>query len=291
MTSDRSTGSSTDAGPYVISFAESFERMPLAVPFLHELDHFSAFRSHTIERGRAVFRLHVGYFETQDAARAGLQVVRRHYTDAYISSAPRRGLGSLDDTGITEFSMSRQAGALASPAGEAARAAVRAEAAPATGAALCETALQRYAVQLDALAGADSRASTPELGELRGFLLYRVHVLLDGRVHQAARLGFFPSSDAAQRALNRLRDRFPRANLVPVSDREYARVRDLVTRGADSPVRARGAIAALMPGPTARTTATVPGAGDADFGSDVSCEFGANELPTSGSGHRSQPHR
>jgi hypothetical protein len=283
-----------DPGPYVVTFAVSFERMPLAVPFVHELEHFSAFRSHSIERGHAVFRHHVGYFETQQAARAALRVVRRHYTDAYVSTAPNRGLGSLDDTGITEFSMARPAGigaALPDPGRPARRGAA---ALPPVSTPLCEAALQRYAIQLDVLRRADASASAPDLEVLGAHMVYRVHVLLDGQLHQALRLGFFPSMDAVQRVLGRVRTRCPQANVVPISGREYARVRDLLSdRGHD--------------GPAAHTSAHTPPAGlpiisdavgeraarryDGSSGDDVSCEFSAQELPTAGRAALHHSHR
>lgn len=249
-----------EPGPYVITFAASFERMPLAVPFLHELEHFCAFRSHSIERGRSVFRLHVGYFDSQEAARAALRVVRRHYTDAHIATAPHRDLGSLDDTAVTEFSMARPAPATA--------ARPRDDADAAADESRCTTAMQRYAIQLGALARAESSAGAAELEVFRAHTLYWIYVLLDGVLHEALRLGFFPSVDAAQRVLVPVRDLYPQAILVPVSGREYARVRGLLPGGGRE-VPAAGAGDARS------------GAGDGRASDDdVSCEFGAHELPS-----------
>jgi hypothetical protein len=272
-----------DRGEYVITFAASFERIPLAVPFLHELDHFTAFRSTVIERGRAVFRLHVGYFASADSARAALGVVRRHYTDAHVAKAPRRDLGSLDDTGITEFTLAPPVAAHAPVATTRRAAVVRSP--PPSAVALCDTALQRYAIQLGAVVPADGRTSTPELGATRSYLLYRVHVMLDGVVHQAARVGFFPSVEAARQVLATLRARFPQANLVPVSDREYARVRDLVSRQADAAGLEQGAETSATAqageaGPATRAGHAADAA-VADYlaaDADVSCEFAAHEL-------------
>jgi hypothetical protein len=274
-----------DPGPYVVTFAVSFERMPLAVPFVHELDHFSVFRSHSIERGHSVFRQHVGYFDTQDCARAALRIVRRHYPDAHIATAPNRGLGSLDDTSITEFSVARPAGAGASAASSPAAA----DAPPCAGASACDAALQRYAIQLHALRRADASTSAPEVELLRAHTLYRIHVLIDGVLHQTLRLGFFPSIDAVNRVLPRIRDRYPRANAVPVSAREYAEVRDLVPqRGIDvATARAAGeprvslmGESASGPADAARGRARAAATSGARAGEDVSCEFGAHELPT-----------
>jgi len=271
-----------EPGPYVVTFAVSLERMPLAVPFLHELEHFSAFRSQTIERGQSVFRHHVGYFETPEAARAALHVVRRHYTDAHIATAPNRGLGSLDDTGITEFSVARPAAARhatpSAPAGAGRRAA-----------AARDGALQRYAIQLDALRRADAPARAPDLGLLHAHTLYRIHVLLEGVRHQAFRLGFFPSMDAVQPVLAHVRNLCPSAIVVPVSAREYARVCDLAPgQGPDG--------AASRPGGGRTLSDRRPDATEARSGSragaagrhealpsgDLSCEFGAQELASAG---------
>ena len=261
---------SANPGPYVITFAASLERMPLAVPFLHELDHFSAFRSHSIERGRSVFRLHVGYFDSQDAARAALRVVQRHYTDAHIATAPRRELGSLDDTGITEFAMARP--------GSAATGRRRSDADAAADQSACDVARQRYAIQIDALARAPGAGAAADLAVFQSYTLYRIYVLLDDVLHQAFRLGFFPSLDAAQQVLARVRDRCPRAIVVPVSEREYARIRDLAPRDGVAAPRAAGARA---PGPD----------GDTFDVEDVSCEFGAHELPTAERSAPGQPLR
>ena len=271
-------GATGDPGPYVITFAAAFEKMPLAVPFLHQLDHFSAFRSHTIERGRSVFRLHVGYFESQDAARAALKIVRRHYTDAHIATAPRRDLGSLDDTGITEFRVARSAAGHDAAPAEEDRPRRDPEVVP--DAARCDNALQRYAIQLDALARAGGSASAPDLVVFRAHTLYRIYVLLDEGLHQALRLGFFASVEAAHKVLVHVRDRFPRANLVPVSAREYGRVRDL------GPSRAPDATQAP---PAERQVLVVAGRDAAS--DDVSCEFGAHELPSADRDLRMQPRR
>ena len=260
-------------GPYVVTFAVSFERMPLAVPFLHELDHFSAFRSHTIEDGRSVFRLHVGYYRTEDAARAALRVVRRHYTDAHVATAPHRDAGSLDDTGITEFTMAWPADAGgATPAHRTA----------------ADAALQRYAIQLEALARADAAGSGPDLELFHAHTLYRVHVLLEDVLHQALRLGFFASVAAAQEILVHLRDAYPKANIVPVSGREYSRIQDLAP-----PAVAGAGVATRAAEPVTRGGRAMPPAAVLAFESDddVSCEFGAHELPTTERGAPFPPRR
>ena len=259
-----------EPGPYVITFSVSFERMPLVVPFVHELAHCFAFRSHAVEHGRDVFRLHVGYFESRDAARPALRVVQRHYTDAHIATAPNRGLGSLDDTGITEFSIARHGSARAETAGASARSAgARAHGATAVdpGAALCDGARQRFAIQLDVLRREVVSTIVPELEEFRARMVYRIQVPLDGAPHQALRLGFFPSLDAVNGVLPRIRANYPAANIVPVSAREYARVSDLaVCRERDDGAR--------------RVTPASGSSREPD--DEVSCEFGPQELAIAG---------
>ena len=260
MSAGPSAGGAGEPGPYVITFAASFERMPLAVPFLHELERFCAFRSTASSAAARSFASTSATSTPRMPARAALRVVRRHYTDAHIATAPHRDLGSLDDTGVTEFSMARPAPAAAARA--------RSDANAAADESRCDAALQRYAIQLEALARAQASAGATELEAFRAHTLYRIYVLLDGVLHQALRLGFFPSVDAAQRILAHVRDLYPHAILVPVSGREYARVRELVPGGERD-------------APAAGTSDARAGAGDGRASDvDVSCEFGAHELPT-----------
>src|ERR1700694_4760337 len=83
-------------GLYVINLGSSSMPMPLTVPFRHELVGFTVFRSRSFEHGRERFRLHLGYFESEQRAEEALTVVRKHYPDAWISAAPATNLGSLD---------------------------------------------------------------------------------------------------------------------------------------------------------------------------------------------------
>src|SRR6202795_99336 len=94
---------------YVINLDSSTVPMSLDVPFRHELVGFTVFRSRSFEHGRERFRLHLGYFESEQRAEEALTVVRKHYPDAWISAAPARNLGSLDNTLNTEFRLLRTA--------------------------------------------------------------------------------------------------------------------------------------------------------------------------------------
>src|SRR5882672_5413767 len=66
-------------GLFVINLDSSSMPMPLLVPFRHELEGFSVFRSRKMEDGRERFRLHVGYFDTQKHAEEALEVVRKYF--------------------------------------------------------------------------------------------------------------------------------------------------------------------------------------------------------------------
>ena len=87
-----------DVGLYVINLDSSSTPMALTVPFRHELVGFTVFRSRSFAHGRECFRLHLGYFESEQRAKDALTVVRKHYPDAWISAAPGTNLGSLDNT-------------------------------------------------------------------------------------------------------------------------------------------------------------------------------------------------
>jgi hypothetical protein len=96
-------------GLHVITFASSNRPMPLDVPFRYELTGFTVFRSRAFEDGRECFRLHLGYFESEQCAKEALPIVRKHYPDAWISAAPATNLGSFDNTLNTEFRLLRTA--------------------------------------------------------------------------------------------------------------------------------------------------------------------------------------
>jgi hypothetical protein len=219
-----------DNNLYVITLATASRPMKLHVPFVHELVGFSVFRSRTVEDGRERFRLHLGYFSSAARAHEALAVVRRYYPTAWISSAPRSSLGSLDDTLNADFQAVRRGHARVVKAEEVppARPATATETPKdAPVAAVIASDQQRYVVQLDSSPEPTTWATIPRLAVFRAYHLYRVRTIRDSGPEHALRLGFFLSVDGAHQVAEHVRSHFPRVNVVPVSSREYDRAMDL----------------------------------------------------------------
>ena len=270
--------SATPAGgrPYVITLATSWVPMPLLVPFVHELESFSVFRSRDVERGRKRFGLHVGYFATEVQACEALRVVRHYYPYARVNHAPQSGAGSLDDTLNTSFTVMRNAAAQV--------AAVRPAAAPRPAEprptpAPPDAGPQRYAVQLDLLSAAAGPTRLAKLDIFDAYNLYRIRVQRARAPLRALRLGFFTAMESAEQVAYHVRGRYPRASVVPVSAREYGFVLELMQR------RARVELLSLQP--QVQRSATVPAKTAAHPtiarppmppADEVSFEFRADEL-------------
>jgi len=233
---------------YVITLASADVPMPLHVPFVHDLVGYTVFRSRSVKCDREHFRLHLGYFGAEAQAQEALVVVRRYYPAARIVSAPRSGLGSLDDTLNTEFRMIRTATArivrredstLPPAAAATATDAVK----PRAINPLPATEPQRYVVQLGWWARSVDPTAMPRLPVFRAFDLYAVRTIREGTSYQGARLGFFQNIDRARRVAEHVRSYYPRVGVVPVSHREYARVVELMrqrTRLAPSVAKPQG---------------------------------------------------
>src|SRR5215510_11270718 len=88
---------------FIITLTSSTMPMALEVPAIPELTGLAVFRSRHVEDGRDRFRLHIGYFDSIDAAEAVLPAVRTHFPGAWAGTAPATGMGSLDDTSVTQF--------------------------------------------------------------------------------------------------------------------------------------------------------------------------------------------
>jgi hypothetical protein len=232
-------------GVYVINLYSSSMPMSLTVPFRHELVGFTVFRSRSFEHGRERFRLHLGYFESEQRAEDALAVVRKHYPDAWISAAPATNLGSLDNTLNTEFRVLRTAyarvvtaSATTAPAPVAAKGVASAvvkgpsldpgnpAAAPAV------PPLQHYAVQLEWSLAPITAANIPRLAILEAYHLYTVRILPEGSPQQGLRLGFFTSVEAGRAVAEYVRHAFPGVAVVPVSHREYSRAIELARQRA-----------------------------------------------------------
>jgi len=92
---------------YIITLSSSTAPVALEAPAIPELTGLAIFRSKRAEDGRDRFRLHLGYFDSVAAAEAVLPAVRRHYPAAWVGPAPTSGMGSLDDTSVTQFKFIR----------------------------------------------------------------------------------------------------------------------------------------------------------------------------------------
>ena len=87
----RPTGGAATGG-FVINLTSSTTPMALSQPKDPTLAQFSFFVSRRLEDGRERFRLHMGYFETMQAAEEMLAVVREVYPGAWASEAPGKKL-------------------------------------------------------------------------------------------------------------------------------------------------------------------------------------------------------
>jgi hypothetical protein len=77
---------------FVINLSASTTPMALARPAHPELQRFSFFVSRRREEGRERFRLHMGYFESQEQAEKLLEIVREIYPAAWAGIAPGQRL-------------------------------------------------------------------------------------------------------------------------------------------------------------------------------------------------------
>src|SRR3954468_5555894 len=86
----RPAGAAT--GGFVINLTSSTTPMALSQPKDPTLAQFTFFVSRRLEDGRERFRLHMGYFESMQAAEEMLVVVRDVYPGAWASEAPGKKL-------------------------------------------------------------------------------------------------------------------------------------------------------------------------------------------------------
>ena len=87
----RPTGTAAKGG-YVINLTSSTTPMALSQPKDPTLAQFTFFVSRRLEDGRERFRLHMGYFESMQAAEEMLAVVREVYPSAWAGEAPGKNL-------------------------------------------------------------------------------------------------------------------------------------------------------------------------------------------------------
>ncbi len=192
---------------YVINLCASTTPIPLEMPEVHGFFGLAVFRSRRVEDGRDRYRLHLGYFESRADAERALPDVQRHYPTAWIAAAPKSGLGSLDDTNVSEFRL------IHSPARRI-QADVQAGEIPIA-------APQRYVVQL---VWSDKRVDPNEIPQLAiydAYTMYTVTLKRGGVRLYGIRLGFFTSVISAWQIALYVRPDFPAVAVVPVSSREF----------------------------------------------------------------------
>ena len=80
------------SGGFVINLTSSTTPMALSQPKDPTLSQYTFFVSRRLEDGRERFRLHMGYFETLQAAEEMLSVVREVYPSAWAGEAPGKKL-------------------------------------------------------------------------------------------------------------------------------------------------------------------------------------------------------
>lgn len=223
---------------YVINLTASNMPMPLEMPNVRGFFGLAVFRSRRIEDGRDRYRLHLGYFESRADAERALPAVQRRYPTAWIAAAPRSGLGSLDDTNVSEFKLIHPPARTAQP--DLATATPPERAAPGE---IPVAAPQRFVVQL---VWSDQRVDPNQIAHLAifdAYTMYTVTVLRGGVRYYGIRLGFFTSVISARQIALYVRSEFQDVAVVPVSSREYdvARTiawhrdaRTVVNAGSDS---------------------------------------------------------
>lgn len=225
----------------VITLASASTPMPLHVPFRHELEGITVFRSQGGEGDSALYHLHVGYFASDSGARQALEVIRKYYAFATVERAPRDGMGSLEDTLNSDFEVLRTASA---------RVVERRNPAP--------KPVQHFAVLLARRVYAEGPVSIPRLAAFRGFRIYAVRASGDDGDCQDIRLGFFGDVARAKQFADAVRGHFPQAAVLPISSREHARAAGLAPKaGAAAQPAVAARPEAVTRTPTARNASEI----------------------------------
>jgi hypothetical protein len=193
---------------YVVTLSVSPTPLPLpGASQLPEIGGLTVFRARRMRGAKELHLQQLGYFESRPAAEALLPQLELEWPGAVIELAAAGDMGSLDDTTITRFHVLRpppQALPLA------------ATDAPGT---------QYYAVQLLRQNVPIELARVPRVPAFKCHAVYRVQSERNGLRTYGLRLGFFADPASARLVADSVRGKFPRAALVPVSEREVSRVR------------------------------------------------------------------
>jgi hypothetical protein len=256
-----------DAPPlHVITLVSSAAPMPLRAPTAAELAGLAVFRSRQVEDGRERFRLHIGYFQSAEAAESLLPIVRQTYPAAIVAIAPQSNMNSLDDTALARFRIlgiteppvrdvaaTAPARSAAAPQAAAARATqiplaeppppqvqappvlTRADAVNPPPAPMPKAReAQHYAVQLIWSRDPIDIGTIPTLAIYGGYLLYAVETKPGPQHFYGVRMGFFGDALSARLVAQYIRSDFKGVAVVPVSDREMTRAEEAAIRLAPS---------------------------------------------------------
>jgi len=199
---------------YVINLTSSTLPMALEMPEVRGFFGLAVFRSRRLEDGHDRYRLHLGYFESRADAERALPEVQRRYPTAWIAAAPRSGLGSLDDTNVSEFRLIHSPARIVPTYGAPSQKESEAGAVPVAVA-------QRYVVQLIWSEQRIDPNQIPQLAIYDAYTLYTVTLMRGGTRLYGARLGFFTSVISARQIALYVRPDFPGVAVVPVSNREF----------------------------------------------------------------------
>src|SRR6476659_720828 len=106
----------TASGGFVINLTSSTTPMALSQPKDPTLAQYTFFVSRRREDGRERFRLHMGYFETMQAAEEMLAVVREVYPSAWAGEAPGKKLRARNPAAAAAAPAAKPAAPAAPPA-------------------------------------------------------------------------------------------------------------------------------------------------------------------------------
>jgi hypothetical protein len=205
-------GESRSKPLYVVTLSVSPTPLPLPAPSaLPEIGGLTVFRARRMHGAKELHLQQLGYFESRRAAEALLPQLEAEWPAAVVDLAASGGMGSLDDTQVTQL----QVLWASKPAGEPVPVPARPAAGPVP---------QSFAIQLLRQNVPVDLARVPRLVAFKGYSLYRVQAERDGFRTYGLRLGFFADPAAARLVADSVRERFPRVAVVPVSERERLRV-------------------------------------------------------------------
>lgn len=239
-------------GAFVINFGSSSSPASLSSPDHPVLGKYSFFISRRREDGRDRFRLHMGFFERQQAAEALLETAREIYPGAWVGVGPGASppvvappaepapTQQAEELLILEESLSSVRAAIAAlaeslepepapvPRAETLSPARTlalleedgAATKPAPGRTAANDAVAGYAVQLRWSTQPISVSGLPQLAIFDAYTLYRAKGReLHGSWH-ALRLGFFADPVSAEQVANYIRAEFTEVSVVPVGSAE-----------------------------------------------------------------------